>query len=351
MKTTVLTISIILLSITDIWAYNFKVGDLCYNIIDKGTKTVEVACERESHENNYSYLSGVVTIPNTVTYNGTDYCVTRIGELAFYNCSAITQIIIPDNLTSINKSAFSGCSSLTEIIIPGSVKKIIEDAFSNCTSLTQINVESGNAVYSSEDGVWFNKDKTRLILYPAGKEESVYTIPNGVKCIGEEAFRSCSKLMKVTIPPSVTYIEEYAFFTSYSLTWFNVESGNRYYGSEDGVLFDYDKTTLIRYPIGKKEPSYTIPESVSWIGERSFIKCPTLMRLTIPKNVKYIAKDAFSYCSSLTQITILATEPPEITTFPFYNISPDMLVYVPAESLEAYQKDYVWKKFNLRGLP
>ena len=65
------------------------------------------------------------------------------------------------------------------------------------------------------------------------------------------------------------------------------------------------------------------------------------MRLTIPKNVKYIAKDAFSYCSSLTQITILATEPPEITTFPFYNISPDMLVYVPAESLEAYQKDYV----------
>ena len=91
MKTTVLTIFIILLSVTDIWAYNFKVGDLCYNIIDKGTKTVEVTCEQESLENNYSYLSGVVTIPPTVTYNGTDYCVARIGEFAFYNCSSLTQ--------------------------------------------------------------------------------------------------------------------------------------------------------------------------------------------------------------------------------------------------------------------
>lgn len=68
-KTTVLTISITLLSVTDIWAYNFKVGDLCYNIIDKGTKTVEVTYEQESLEDNYSYLSGVVTIPITVTYN------------------------------------------------------------------------------------------------------------------------------------------------------------------------------------------------------------------------------------------------------------------------------------------
>lgn len=94
MKTTVLAIAISLLSVTGTWAYNFKVGDLCYNITDKDTKTLKVTYEQESLENNYNYLSGVVTIPATVTYNGADYSVTSIGEFAFYNCSALTQITI-----------------------------------------------------------------------------------------------------------------------------------------------------------------------------------------------------------------------------------------------------------------
>lgn len=94
MKTTVLAIAIFLLSVTGTWAYNFKAGDLCYNITDKDTKTLKVTYEQESLENNYNYLSGVVTIPATITYNGADYSVTSIGEFAFYNCSALTQITI-----------------------------------------------------------------------------------------------------------------------------------------------------------------------------------------------------------------------------------------------------------------
>lgn len=94
MTTTILTFTITLLSVTVAWAYDFKVDDLCYNITDNGSKTVEVTFEQESLENNYNYLSGVVTIPATVTYNGADYSVTSIGEFAFYNCSALTQITI-----------------------------------------------------------------------------------------------------------------------------------------------------------------------------------------------------------------------------------------------------------------
>ena len=94
MTTTILTFAITLLSVTGAWAYDFKVGDLCYNITDKGSKNVEVTFEQESLENNYSYLSGIVTIQFTATYNGTDFSVTSIGEFAFYNCSAITQITI-----------------------------------------------------------------------------------------------------------------------------------------------------------------------------------------------------------------------------------------------------------------
>ena len=94
MTTTILTFAITLLSVTVAWAYDFKVGDLCYNITDNGSKTVEVTFEQESLENNYSYLSGVVTIPATATYNNTKYSVTSIGEFAFYDCSAIIQITI-----------------------------------------------------------------------------------------------------------------------------------------------------------------------------------------------------------------------------------------------------------------
>ncbi len=128
-----------------------------------------------------------LVIPSVVTY-GTQYDVRYIGDYAFTYCASLTSITIPDGVTSIGGSVFYGCSNLTSIT-----------------------VDSNNKYYSSQDGVLFNKDKTRLIQYPAGKASTTYTIPDGVTSIGYSVFSDCISLTSITIPDSVTSIDSNAF--------------------------------------------------------------------------------------------------------------------------------------------
>jgi len=168
--------------------------------------------------------SGVTSIGNDAFY----YCssltnviigsgVKSIGQYAFYSTS-LTSVTIPNSVTSIGQYAFESCPNLTSITIPKSVISIGNDAFAACTSLTNISVVSGNLAYSSTNGVLFSSNKTVLVEFPAGLGGS-YTIPNGVKRIGSDAFEDCI-LTSVTIPDSVTSIGDRAFaeFESASLT-------------------------------------------------------------------------------------------------------------------------------------
>jgi hypothetical protein len=205
-------------------------------------------------------------------------------------------------VTSIGLRAFSDCANLTSVTIPASVTSIGSQAFNSFTNLTAINVSVLNANYRSEEGVLFNINKTTLIQYPAKKEGTTFTIPASVTRIGNRAFYNCANLTSVTIPASVTSIESQAFSFN-SLTAINVSALNANYRSEEGVLFNRDKTTLIQYPAKKEGTTFTIPTSVTSIGEWAFLSCANLTSITIPNNVTSIGVWAFRDCTSLASVT------------------------------------------------
>ena len=259
-----------------------------------------------------------ITIPNSVTRignNAFNYCtgltsitipnsVTSIEDSAFKYCRGLTSITIPNSVTSIGYAAFEHCTGLTSITIPNSVTSISDWAFDGCTGLTSINVASGNNCYSDNNGVLFNKKKTELIRYPEGKSQTSYTIPDSVTSIGYGAFYGCTGLTSITIPDSVTSIGDGAFNSCTGLTSINVASGNNCYSDNNGVLFNKKKTELIRYPEGKSQTSYTIPDSVTGIGDGAFWDCTGLTSITIPNSVTSIGNWAFFECTGLTSITI-----------------------------------------------
>ena len=155
------------------------------------------------------------------------------------------------------------------------------------------------------------------------------TIPDSVTSIGNSAFRNCSGLTSVTIPDSVTSIGNFAFYLCSSLTSIEVVVGNSEYTSQDGVLFNKNKTTLIVYPGGKQSGHYSIPGSVISIGIYAFWDCSSLTSVTIPDSVTSIGDSAFEGCSGLTSVTI----PDSVTSigrYAFYNCSSLTSVTIPA---------------------
>lgn len=126
-----------------------------------------------------------------------DEGVTSIGDRAFQDCRNLSNVKLPNSLTLIYNDAFSNCTSLASVIIPDSVTSIGDDAFLGCISLKSIEISDNNKNYSSVDGVLFNKNKSVLVIYPAGKTDSVYSIPNSVTSIGNSAFSGCDNLKNI----------------------------------------------------------------------------------------------------------------------------------------------------------
>jgi uncharacterized repeat protein (TIGR02543 family) len=153
--------------------------------------------------------------------------VTGIGDIAFADCSNLTSVALPNSVTSIGNGAFAGCHGLTSVTIGSGVTSIgsgvssnlytYYHAFSPCSALTTINVDAANATYTSEANVMFSRDKSTLVLYPAGRQGS-YTIPSDVTGIGDFAFATCHGLTSVTIGSGVSSIGRLAFISCDSLT-------------------------------------------------------------------------------------------------------------------------------------
>ena len=152
---------------------------------------------------------------NITSVNITDG-VSAIGSDAFQFFTSLSNINIPNSVTFIGKGAFTRCDLLTNVDISSAVTSIGQSAFAECNSLTDINVDSDNEMYCSQNGVLYNKDKSRIICYPAGKTNSVYSIPDCVAIIERSAFLK-SKLQTLKIPESVENINSWAFAYSTSL--------------------------------------------------------------------------------------------------------------------------------------
>ncbi len=223
--------------------------------------------------NSYSFApwsSNRSAIKKAVIENG----VTSIGGYVFYDCQKLTSVTIPDSVTNIGEDAFARCFSLISVTFGenSQLMSIGSSAFNSCFSLTSV------------------------------------TIPDSVTSIGDWAFGQCTSLTSVTIPDSVTSIGDKAFYNCTSLTDITVDADNTKYCSEDGVLFNKSKTELIQYPVGNARTSYTIPDSVTSIGEYAFYRCTSLTSIAIPISMQLIAHTAFDRCDSLDSVFYEGTE-------------------------------------------
>ena len=217
-----------------------------------------------------------VTIPDSVT---------NIGDSVFEDCLSLQSVTIPDSVTSIGKSAFWGCESLHSVTIPDSVTSIGNNAFCCCSSLQSVTIP---------DSV----TSIGVCTFDSCSSLQSVTIPDSVTSIGDRAFDRCSSLQSVTIPESVTIIKGNPFLNCPA----RVINRSKHFTIFEGNLYTSDRRKLISY-LSEGE-NFTIPDSVTSIGDRAFAFCSSLQSVTIPNSVTSIGDCAFSWCSSLHSVTI-----------------------------------------------
>ena len=298
----------------------------------------------------------------------------------------ITQVIIEEGITSIGYYAFSGCTNLTSVTIPSSVTSIGEEAFYDCNSLPVFDnlryadtylvgtSDRLQSAYTIKDGTkWIGNDafnhcicltsiQIPNTIISIGKAAFRYcivldsiNIPNSVARIENEVFEDCYSLTSVTIPNSVTSIGSNAFCGCINLTSIEIPNsvitiGGSVFGNCVSLTSPvYNDHVFAFMPISYTG-AYSISNGIEYIAGGAFASCKVLTSIEIPNSVVSIGDFAFSGCIGLTSVTCLAINPPilEESMFQFEGGMDRSTIplYVPNQSVEAYKSAYIWKDFN-----
>jgi hypothetical protein len=242
------------------------------------------------------------------------YSVKKIESFAFKGCELLKEITIPSNVEILTDGVFSGCESLSSVVleegikeigemilsecsslrtiqIPSSIKSISSSAFNFCYSLEAINVEISNKIYTSIDGVLYDKNLFKIIRMPEGKDLADFIIPQSVTTIGDNAFFDCGKLRNISIPSRVNTIEQGAFFNCKELQKVVLSSNIKVIGND---AFSFCKSLT----------DITIPEGVKVVSEGLFYECINMKTVNLPCSITTIQNDAFKGCLALEEISL-----------------------------------------------
>lgn len=271
-----------------------KLGFVAENIFDSKKFQVDgiwyenISTEARQHivkvSDNRNLMTDKIDIPSTVRFTDVDYTVIKIANPAFED------------------------SSISYISIPSTIEEIDDDAFCNCNNLQIIYVATDNEKFCSEDGVLFNKNKTKLILYPTRKNTESYIIPTSVSEIASNAFSSCEYLKSITLPNSIRTINEYTFYRCFGLT------------------------------------SISLPNSVTTVCDNAFDGCRSLVSIHIPASVETIGSWDLTNYNNLKRITCKANIPPIAMWTGSINYA-SCTIIVPKGCREKYQKADGWSSF------
>ena len=304
----------------------------------------------------YIGTSESITIPSSIDGKN----VTSIGKAAFYQKDSLTSVEIPNTVTKIGEGAFSQCTNLTSIIIgdkvevietyafdrtaiqnitiPASVKEIGEYIFYDCLNIENITVENNNTQFCDQNGVLFDKNKTKLIFYPIAKKGTTYTIPSTVTTIGELCFRKSIYLEEIKVPDSVTELENFAFsllpklktitlpssITTMGYELFqecnnlisatiscNVEKlpGRLFFSCENLQTLDLSQSTAKEFEWWSicycdKLSNVILPRNLERLNDYTFEICDSLISLEIPSTIKRIQKNFCYKCKNFNYDTI-----------------------------------------------
>lgn len=336
-------------------AFAFEYQGLNFSVISEDDRTVsvsksgnglegeivipEIAIDGENEYTvteieNYGFASCFnitsVIMPNTVT---------KVGMDGFFNCSALETVVLSEALVTIDKFAFNSCIKLKTIDLPATLETIGNQAFANCQALESICVDEANVSFSTDSGVLFSKDKTKLLVYP-NKKGTEYEVPSFVTVIGENAFYGCKDVKSITVGSNVKSVLEGAFYMCSSLESMTLPNSVTtledwtfaYCSSLKSVVLPEDINTVgndLFAGCGKLE-EIIIPDAVESIGRQAFHSCSSLNNVVWGKGIASVGSEAFSGCKSLVLVE-MSSPVTEVGQEAFYGCSEMKKLVLPAE--------------------